>query len=162
MTTVLIAIGNEYRRDDGAALAVLEELRAEQAAADRFACCDGESARLLELWSDADLAVVLDAVHAHPGEPGRIHELTQHRDAEPGVVDAAADRPGPSSHALGLGHAVDLARALGRLPQLLVVIGIEGEDFSLGQGLSPAVRAAVPAAAARVRARLRSFESEDL
>jgi hydrogenase maturation protease len=158
MSNVLIAIGNEYRRDDGAGLAVLEALRAEGTPVDRYACCDGESSRLLELWQDADLAVVLDAVHTHPGEPGRVHELALLRDEAAHTLGAAADGRGANSHGLGLGHAVELARVLGRLPRRLVVIGIEGEDFAFGQGLSPAVRTALPVAAARSRA---CFEPED-
>ena len=36
---------------------------------------DGEPARLIEAWSGADLAVVVDAVRADPARPGRLHRL---------------------------------------------------------------------------------------
>jgi len=46
-----------------------------------------------------------------------------------------------------LGEAVELARALELLPPMLNVIGIEGSDFSTGEGVSPAVeRAAIEVA----------------
>jgi hydrogenase maturation protease len=48
-----------------------------------------------------------------------------------------------SSHVLALGATVELARALGRLPQRLVLVGIQGADFGHGQRLSPAVSDAV-------------------
>ncbi|MER5635533.1 hypothetical protein ABT095_01075 [Kitasatospora sp. NPDC002227] len=32
--------------------------------------------RAVEPWDGADLAVVVDAVHGHPGEPGLIHRVT--------------------------------------------------------------------------------------
>jgi hydrogenase maturation protease len=48
-----------------------------------------------------------------------------------------------SSHGLGLGEAVELARALGRLPSRLVVYAVEGADSSTGPGLSPAIATAV-------------------
>ncbi len=48
-----------------------------------------------------------------------------------------------STHALGLGEAIELARALGRLPGRLLVYGVEGADFGTGEGLSPAVTAAL-------------------
>jgi hydrogenase maturation protease len=45
---------------------------------------------------------------------------------------------------------VELGRALGRLPNRLVVVGVEAERFDHGAPLSPHVAAAVPVAAARV------------
>ena len=45
-----------------------------------------------------------------------------------------------STHALGLADAVELARSLGRLPQRVVVYGIEGAAFEFGNGLSAAGR----------------------
>jgi hydrogenase maturation protease len=141
--TVVIAIGNEYRQDDGAAPAVLRLLRDRGAPADRFDLSDGESTRLLALWQNRELAVVIDAVHAHPGEPGRIHRLDLPR--------TARLRGGATTHGLGLGEAVELGRVLGLLPEHLVVVGIEGERFGWGKELTPAVAEAVPKAAEQVR-----------
>jgi hydrogenase maturation protease len=45
---------------------------------------------------------------------------------------------------------VELGRALGRLPERLVVVGVEGECWDHGAPLSPAVAAVVPDAVARV------------
>jgi hydrogenase maturation protease len=140
--TVVIAIGNEYRQDDGAASAVLRLLCDENAATDGFTHTDGEATRLLGLWQGRDLAVVIDAVHAHPGEPGRIHRLD--------LDGAALARGGAHTHGLGLGEAVELGRVLGLLPERLVVVGIEGEHFDWGEGMSPAVADAVPKAASLV------------
>ena len=137
----VIGVGNEFRRDDGAGWAVLAGLR--KRASERplpsdtvLATCDGDPGRLIGLWQDAELAVVVDAAHAHPGVPGRVHRLE---------LDAGhpAQPPTTSSHGLGLGEAVELARALGQLPDHLVVYAVEGADSTLGTGLSPAVAAAV-------------------
>ncbi|QEU90123.1 hydrogenase maturation protease [Streptomyces kanamyceticus] len=137
----VIGVGNEFRRDDGVALAVLARLR--ERAADRplptgtvLATCDGDPARLIGSWEGADLAVVVDAAHAHPVRPGRVHRLALDADA--------LDRPRTtSSHGLGLGEAVELARVLGRLPRCLVVYAVEGADSAWGTGLSPSVEAVV-------------------
>jgi hydrogenase maturation protease len=142
---VLIGVGNEYRHDDGVALAVLGELTAGGVEADRLALCDGEPTRLIDLWDGAALAVVVDAVHAHPGRPGRIHRFHARAEAP------AAEGPGAGSHGLGLGEAVALARILDRLPDELLVIAVEGADFSIGEGLSPDVAEAVPRTADLVR-----------
>ncbi|KAB1140099.1 hydrogenase maturation protease [Streptomyces luteolifulvus] len=151
--TVVIGVGNEFRRDDGVGWAVISQLR--MRAADRslppgtvLATCDGEPARLIALWEDSAVAVVVDAAHSHPGTPGRIHRL----ELDAGSVTQPATT---SSHGLGLGEAVELARALGRLPARLVVYAVEGADSSLGTGLSPAVAAVVEPLAVRVEDELR-------
>jgi hydrogenase maturation protease len=77
LRTVVVGVGNEFRRDDGAGPEVIARLRA--------------------------LQVAVDA-------------LT-------GVVDGAA-----SSHSIGLGDTVELARVLGRLPERLTVLAVVGCD----------------------------------
>ncbi|ARZ66700.1 hydrogenase maturation protease [Streptomyces albireticuli] len=137
----VIGVGNAFRRDDGAGPAVVARLRERTAhgglpAGIRLVCCDGEPGRLIGLWEDAGLAVVVDAAHAHPGHPGRIHRLE--------LDGCAAWQAGTaSSHGLGLGEAVELARALDRMPRRLLVYAVEGADGSLGTGLTSAVAAAV-------------------
>ncbi len=145
---VLIGIGTKYRHDDGAGLAVVAELRRNGIDADLLALCDGESTRLLELWDGADLAVVVDTMHSHPGQAGRVHRVRV-RSTGPGTVRAEGSAAG--SHGSGLGHAVSLATVIDRLPGELLIITVEGEDFTVGQGLSPAVAAAVPQAVSMVR-----------
>jgi hydrogenase maturation protease len=57
------------------------------------------------------------------------------------------------THALGLAAAVELSRALGGMPQRLVVIGVEVDWLSAGSELSAPVRDAIqPAAVAALRA----------
>ena len=48
-----------------------------------------------------------------------------------------------STHAFGVADAVELARALGRLPGRLDVYAIEGASFTAGDSLSPEVERAV-------------------
>ncbi len=142
---VVIGIGNEFRRDDGIGPAVLARLRGQAPAAVKLLVSDGEPAGLIEAWSGADLAVVVDAVQADPAVPGRLHRL---------VLDEAAplDPRQVSSHGLSLGDAVGLARALGRLPGRLIVHAVEAADLRTGPGLSPPVAAAAGALVAAVLA----------
>ncbi len=83
--------------------------------------------------------VVVDATTPN-GEPGRVrvHRVDARR-------LAARDSPF-GSHGLGVAHAVELARALGLLPERLILIGVEAESTRLGDGLSAAVLAAVDSA----------------
>ncbi|MFJ5117195.1 hydrogenase maturation protease [Kitasatospora sp. NPDC088548] len=148
----VIGVGNEYRHDDGVGWAVVARLakRAEQRplpGGTVLRVCDGDPARLITLWEGAELAVVVDAAHAHPGRPGRVHRL---------ALEGARRTPGgaTSSHGLGLGEAVELARVLGRLPRRLVVYAVEGADGSLGTGLSAPVAAVVAPLAERIAAEI--------
>jgi hydrogenase maturation protease len=141
-SVVVIGVGNEFRRDDGVGprvLGLLDDLPGEVPGL-RLAGCDGEPARLIGIWEGADLAVVVDAVRGD--RPGRIHELD--------LRTAGRYRPSPSSHALGLEAAIELAAALDRLPARLAIVAVEADDFRIGTGLSPLVTAALPAVAARV------------
>lgn len=146
--TIVIGIGNELRRDDGAGPAVIAALRGRAAAPPpaTLAVTDGEPARLIELWAGADLAIVVDAVRAEPPAPGRIHDL--------GADTAALAARPVSGHALGLGEAVALGLAVDRMPERLRVLAIEGLDFGLGPGLTPQVSAAVGLVTDRLAAEL--------
>jgi hydrogenase maturation protease len=115
---------------------------------------DGDPVRLIEAWSGASLAIVVDAVRAHPPRPGRLHRFVLEQSGiEP---DADGWTAGPagrtaSTHGLGLDDAIGLALALGRMPRRLVVHAIEAADLRHGAELTPAVAAAVKIAADAVR-----------
>ena len=140
---VVIGTGNEFRRDDGAGPAVLERLRGRLPAEVELLVSDGNPADLIEAWTGARLAIVVDAARAEPVVPGRLHRL---------VVDASmAGLPGPaSSHGLGLRDAVSLGVILGRMPGTLIVHAVEAADMGLGAGLTPAVARSLEAAARAV------------
>jgi hydrogenase maturation protease len=140
---VVIGVGNEFRRDDGLGPEVLARLRPHVAEFVHLVSSDGEPARLIEAWTGAALAVVVDAVRGDPQTSGRIHRIELDR-ADLGPVRTV------SSHGLGLGEAIGLARALDRMPERLVVHAIEATDFGFGVGLTPAVAAGADALTAAV------------
>ena len=143
--TLIIGLGNEYRRDDAVGLVVARRLR--QAAPKSVGVLEetGEGASLLESWQDADTVILIDAVQSGAA-PGTLHRLDAH--AQP----IAKKFFRFSTHAFGLAEAVELGRALGRLPPRLIVYGIEGKSFEAGVGLSPEVEAAALEAVERVLA----------
>ena len=51
-----------------------------------------------------------------------------------------------STHAISVADAIELARAMNKLPKRLIAIGIEGKSFEAGAGLSREVEAALPGA----------------
>ena len=146
---VVIGVGNEFRRDDGAGPAVVARLRGQVPPGVRLMVTDGEPAGLVEAWTGAAVAIVVDAVRAEPPHPGRVHRFVLDR---PRPVDPPS-RPA-SSHGLGLDDAVGLAMALDRMPGRLIVHAIEAADLGQGPGLTPPVAAAVAAVADAVLADL--------
>lgn len=132
---VVIGVGNEFRRDDGAGLAVVGRLRELAPAGVELTVSDGEPVRLIEAWQGASLAVVVDAVRAEPSRPGRLHRFEL---CHPGAVQART----VSSHGMGLDDAIRLALVLERMPGRLILHAVEVADVSEGTGLTPVVAAA--------------------
>ena len=144
---MIIGVGNPLRRDDGVGPAAARLLEADPPAGTEVITLDGESTRIIEAWRGRSRAVVVDAIVAGAA-PGTIHEVEVGRDRMPDWG------PGSSTHTAGLSEAVALARALDRVPDELVVIGVEPGDVSFGRGLSAPVQNALATVVDRVRTRL--------
>jgi hydrogenase maturation protease len=131
----IIGIGNPDRGDDAAGRHVARILRDRLPGVDVLEL-DGEAAQLLDHLVNADSVILVDASYSG-GEPGTTRRFD--------VADSPlpAQRPGASTHGLGACEAIELARALGRLPERCLVYTIEGAHFEPGTPLSPAVRRAV-------------------
>jgi hydrogenase maturation protease len=142
-SAVVIGVGNEFRRDDGAGPAVVGRLRGRVPPGVELVITDGEPTRLVEAWTGAALAIVVDAVRARPPQPGKVHRFMLDR---PGAGTARA----ASSHGLGLDDAIALAQALDRMPGRLIVHAIEAADLAQGTGLTPPVAAAIDTVASAV------------
>lgn len=140
----VIGIGNPWRRDDGAGIAVARRLRAHLPPEVRIVECDGDAARLIELWRGAERVVVVDALVSKPGAPpGTLRRIDALSTDIPQDITA-------SSHGVGLSIALGLAKALGTLPSKLIVYGIEGNDFTHGETPSPAVENGIGEAVRRI------------
>ena len=137
---VVIGVGNPSRRDDGVGWVVAAAAGRRLAEAVEIRLCDGDPARLLDAWTDVALAVVVDAMRSG-ARPGAIRVV-----AADGVGELPPSPATTGSHSLGVGQAVAIGRAIGRLPGQLVVIGLEAQDHGFGDELSASVAAAVDGA----------------
>ncbi len=129
--TLVIGVGNRYRSDDGVGSVVARRVRA--LALPWVQVAEANGAALLDVWAHERDVILIDAVCAG-SPPGTIFRL-----------DGAAlphEYFRYSSHAFGVVEAVDLARVLHRLPEHVLVYGVQAETFAVGEGLSPAVEAA--------------------
>jgi hydrogenase maturation protease len=127
---LVIGLGNPYRRDDGAGLAVAARIRQAGLPGVAVRELEGEPVSLIDAWESAPLVYLIDAVSAG-GTAGTVHRF----DAASGLPPAPLRHRG--THAFSLADAIELGRALGRLPPRLIAYGIEGANFGAGTGLSP-------------------------
>lgn len=149
----VIGVGNAWRGDDAAGLLVARRLRRENLPRVEISENLGTATTLADAWQDAARVIVVDAVVAG-GPPGAMYRVDAH--------DPAATFPvsrSPSSHGWGLSEAVALGRLFQNLPPVLIIYGIEGENFTLSEGLSPAVAAAIPETAHRIRREIQEWLS---
>lgn len=148
MTALVVGLGRADRGDDAVGAYVARAVAARRLPGVEVRETE-EPADLMDAWVGHDPAVVVDAVRSG-APPGTVHVL----DAGTATVGlspaawAATGRGG--THALGLAAVVGLARSLGRVPERLVVVGVEAEQFDHGARLSDPVAAAIPAAVLRV------------
>jgi hydrogenase maturation protease len=133
VSVLVIGVGNSFRCDDAAGIEVARRLEHDQDV--RVLAREGDLAGLVDLWDGATTVMVVDSASSGAA-PGTIHRFDAI--AEPLPTDVLS-----STHAFGVAEAVELARALGRLPPAMTVYAIEGARFDVGQELSPEVEAAV-------------------
>lgn len=147
LSTVVIGIGNSYRRDDGVGLSVAAAIDERALPGVRVLAGIEDPLNLVDAWTDATFALLVDAavVSTSASKPGRVHRCTMSE-----VVGAHR----LSSHGLDIAEALSLGEALGRMPDRLVLFTVETADVSQGAGLTPAVAAAVPEVVAAAMAEI--------
>ncbi len=133
---VVIGIGNPYRGDDAAGLCIAQQLMDKVPEGVSVLVNFGEISELLDLMKDAKTVILLDAVKSG-SETGRIFRF----DATEQKMPVEYFRF--STHAFSIPEAIELARVLGQLPSKVIVYGVEGKGFEIGDPLSPEVESAV-------------------
>jgi hydrogenase maturation protease len=134
---LLIGVGNAARGDDAAGLLAARALGGIE--------LEGDPSALIDLVDGVDEVIVVDAVRS--GAPaGTVHRFDVSERPLPATVRSSA-----STHLVGLADAIELARALGRLPPRAIVYGIEGERFDTGAPVSAAVADAIARLADELR-----------
>jgi hydrogenase maturation protease len=138
----VVGIGTGDRGDDAIGLLVADRVR-ELGATGVTVVPVGTPLELLDVFDSYDSVVVVDAVRSGGGA-GAVSVRVVDESALP------ARSPAAGTHGLGVAEAVELARALDRLPARLVVVGVELADVTTGADLTEAVARAVDQAAFEV------------
>lgn len=131
---LIIGIGNPFRGDDGVGLAVIRRLKEDDRFSEsmRVIAHTGDGTYLMDLWEKQNNVIIVDAAHGR-GQPGTVYRFHV---SETDFLHAFV---GSSSHSFGVVEAIELARAINRLPEQLVIFAIEGATFDYGASLSAEV-----------------------
>jgi hydrogenase maturation protease len=143
---VVIGVGNRWRRDDAAGFEVVDALQDRIDDTVALVQSDGEPTRLLDAFALAPTVVMVDAV-VTGAAPGTIHRFSD--EELPNQMGI-----GQSSHLVQLVETIELGKLLGKLPNGLVLIGIEATDFANGEGMTDPVTKGVAKAVEAVLAEL--------
>ena len=128
-TTALIGVGNDFRGDDGLGLLMAREIASRDLRRVKVVEANGDGASLMRMWQGIDHLLLVDAMKlGFP--PGSIHRIDASENKIPVNFFTY------SSHAFGVGQAIEMARQLHQLPRSVIIYGMEGERFDFCTGLS--------------------------
>jgi hydrogenase maturation protease len=147
-SVVIIGVGNDYRTDDAAGLLAARRLAALGLPGVHVVDSVGDGTDLINAWENMDKAIVIDSVRSEsaPGKVYRFDGLTAEIDLE--------NLSACSTHAFSIPETIALARTLDRLPQSLVIYGVEADSFAPGEGLTEAVAEGVDKIVQMIRAEI--------
>ena len=145
---LVIGVGNELRGDDAAGLLVARKLKQAKLPRVRVLESTGDGAELMDQWAGCGSVFVFDATNP-AAQAGTVHRFEAH------IQPLPAEWLAMSTHSFGLAEAIELSRQLGRMPRELIVYGIEGSVFDVGQAVSAAVTASIHAVSETALAEMR-------
>jgi hydrogenase maturation protease len=134
VNTLIVGIGNEYRNDDIAGIytaRLLSELKLPHTHIREHHYDVGE---LLHIWMKYKSVIIIDAVSSG-AKSGSIHKFNL-SEGQPAETDVHR-----TSHSIGFSKLIELSRTINRIPERIVLYGIEGKNFDHGITLSKEVAA---------------------
>ena len=153
-SSAIIGLGNPLRGDDGVGVRVTELLAAQRLPQD-VAVVDGgtQGLGIVSLMEGRQRVILVDAADVHEA-PGQFVRFTLDEVDLLGESTLLGEQQQLSVHNAGLRDALLLARALGVLPQEVVVFGVQPAKMEWESTLSPEVEAALPGLLAAILAEL--------
>jgi hydrogenase maturation protease len=140
-TTIILALGNTLRGDDGVGAAIIQKLTSNTSLPENVWLVDGGVAGLkaLLLMQDAERVILVDAADLgrQPGEWERV-------DLNGRLFERWMAKRPSCSHNLGLENALCLASTLNLLPAMFVLYGIQPLEIGWSVGLSDCVQRVIP------------------
>ncbi|HXN47830.1 MAG TPA: hydrogenase maturation protease [Bryobacteraceae bacterium] len=141
---LVLGLGNSLLGDDGAGLALLEELAAAPDPGVEYLDGGTQGLALLGRIAGRRALLIVDAVKTG-APPGTVHALR-------GAAAMQWLRGGATTaHESNAGELIAAAALLGVAPADIAIVGVEPERLEIGIGLTDDVRRALPEAVAQAR-----------
>jgi len=125
----IVGAGNEFRGDDRVGIAILRELKGLLPAEVKTMELTGDQSTLLELMQEATSLIIVDAV-CSSAPAGTIFQINATEEPFPESFFSV------STHGIDLARSIELARAMKQMPELVLIYGIVGKDFSFSTSMS--------------------------
>jgi len=155
-TILILGLGNILLTDEGVGVHVVEHLRANpHNNPSILKLMDGGTMGLTLLidMEDADAMIVVDAALLDK-EPGAVQIF------EGPDMDHFLRHRGRSPHDIGLDDIMDGLRLREAVPERRALVGIQPAVLTVGEDLTPDVKAAIPQAAEAIQALLSSWNTD--
>jgi hydrogenase maturation protease len=136
---LLAAIGNDLMGDDGVGPEMIRRIEeAYEIPPDlEFADTGTAGFLLMDLLAGRRAAVLVDALKLEGSEPGELRRFERDELEAQGLNRLSPHQP-------SFGETLRAAEAMGGNLESLVLLGVAGASFEMGDGLSDPVRAALP------------------
>lgn len=142
MKTLVLGLGNPIRGDDGVGLRVAQALESRLNQEQEITVIEASVAGLdfLELLSDHDRVIIIDAIQTKDRKAGQIYRL------QPEALKLNATRHTATPHDLDFASVLELGKRLGlALPKEIIIFGIEVKDVNyFSEKCTPEVEQAIP------------------
>ncbi|AYE95860.1 peptidase M52 [Mycobacterium paragordonae] len=148
---VVIGLGNRYRRDDALGVTSARALGDLALPGVEIVTDIVDPLTLLDVWSGARLAVIIDAAVTTGSAAGHIRCCD---------LDELLSSAKPlSSHSIDVGRTYELGQALGRVPEALQIYAVDVADTDHGIGFTAQVEQALPRVVALAAAEINRVTS---
>jgi len=154
MKTLILGLGNDLFGDDGVGLHVvrrLKDLKNRDEPGNGLLLkgvdlleCSLTGLKLLDVLEGYDRVIMIDTIKKDHPVTGKISILRE---------QDLRHIPGPSPHYVSVPQALEIGRHSGmQVPHRIDVIAVEAKDlYSMGEGLTPEMRSAIPSILDHVR-----------
>jgi len=129
---LIVGVGNLYRGDDAIGILMARYFRKFFKDSVKIIGVDATFEDLICDWKNFDVVILIDAIMGD--DAGKIYRFEYGIDKIPAVLKFY------STHSFGVAEYIELAEALGTLPKKLIIYGIVGNKFDIGDSISHRVK----------------------
>jgi hydrogenase maturation protease len=130
---LVVGLGNAYRSDDIVGLLVARQIRELNVKGVEVIEGVADGTQIIDAWAGRKAAFIIDCA-VSGAEAGHIHRFDGLQESPPAKFFGTF-----STHYFDVTAALEMAKALNRLPERLIIYGIEGARFAHGVDITPEI-----------------------